>query len=60
MLGSFSQEAIGTPLWPVAALALGLIVGSFANVCIHRLPLRQSVVTPRSLRANESRSARGY
>jgi leader peptidase (prepilin peptidase)/N-methyltransferase len=49
VLGSFSlQEAIGTPLWPVAALALGLIVGSFANVCIHRLPLRQSVVTPRS------------
>ena len=49
MLGSFSiQEAIETPLWPVAALALGLVVGSFANVCIHRLPLRQSVVTPRS------------
>ena len=49
MLGSFSlQEAIETPLWPVVALALGLIVGSFANVCIHRLPLRQSVVTPRS------------
>jgi leader peptidase (prepilin peptidase) / N-methyltransferase len=49
VLGSFSlQEAIETPLWPVVALALGLIVGSFANVCIHRLPLRQSVVTPRS------------
>jgi len=28
--------------------ALGLIVGSFLNVCIHRLPLRQSVVHPRS------------
>jgi leader peptidase (prepilin peptidase)/N-methyltransferase len=49
VLGSFSlQEAIETPLWPVVALALGLIVGSFANVCIHRLPLRQSVVSPRS------------
>jgi len=49
VLGSFSlQEAIETPLWPVAALALGLIVGSFANVCVHRLPLGQSVVTPRS------------
>jgi leader peptidase (prepilin peptidase) / N-methyltransferase len=46
---SFSlQEALDTPLWPLAALALGLIVGSFANVCIHRLPLRQSVVSPRS------------
>jgi leader peptidase (prepilin peptidase) / N-methyltransferase len=35
-------------LWPWVALALGLIVGSFANVCIHRLPERRSVVTPRS------------
>jgi leader peptidase (prepilin peptidase)/N-methyltransferase len=28
--------------------ALGLIVGSFLNVVIHRLPLGESVVTPRS------------
>lgn len=27
---------------------LGLIVGSFLNVCIHRLPLGESVVRPRS------------
>jgi leader peptidase (prepilin peptidase)/N-methyltransferase len=33
---------------PYVALAFGLIVGSFANVCIHRLPHGQSVVTPRS------------
>src|SRR4029079_1302818 len=35
-------------LWPLFALILGLLIGSFANVCIHRLPLGESVVTPRS------------
>jgi leader peptidase (prepilin peptidase)/N-methyltransferase len=32
----------------VVAAALGLIFGSFANVCIHRLPERRSVVWPGS------------
>ena len=32
----------------VVLAALGLAVGSFLNVCIHRLPLRVSVVTPSS------------
>jgi leader peptidase (prepilin peptidase)/N-methyltransferase len=36
-----------TPEQIVAALA-GLIVGSFLNVVIHRLPKEQSIVTPRS------------
>ncbi len=29
-------------------LAVGLVLGSFLNVCIHRLPLGESVVHPRS------------
>lgn len=37
-----------SPAFEVAAFALGLVVGSFANVCIHRLPLGQSVVSPPS------------
>lgn len=43
-------ELLRPPLWEWFALALGLIVGSFANVCICRLAQepRQSVVSPPS------------
>ena len=33
---------------PIFGAALGLVVGSFLNVCIHRLPLGESVVWPSS------------
>ena len=36
------------PLASAFALAVGLILGSFLNVCIYRLPLGDSVVRPRS------------
>ena len=34
--------------WSVLCFVFGCIVGSFLNVCIHRLPLGQSIVSPPS------------
>ena len=34
--------------WTLAFFVFGSIVGSFLNVCIHRLPLGQSIVSPPS------------
>jgi leader peptidase (prepilin peptidase)/N-methyltransferase len=37
-----------TPAFETTALLLGLVVGSFANVCVYRLPRGESVVRPPS------------
>ena len=41
-------ELLQPPFRAWLALAIGLVVGSFANVCIHRIPLGESVVSPPS------------
>src|SRR5262245_26932060 len=48
LTATLAADAPSVWLWSGVALALGLILGSFANVCIHRLPLGESVVWPRS------------
>ncbi|HSD26695.1 MAG TPA: A24 family peptidase [Vicinamibacteria bacterium] len=37
-----------SPVFETTALLLGLVVGSFANVCVYRLPRRESIVSPPS------------
>ena len=47
----FSHEnwpSVTSPFWALVFLALGCIVGSFLNVCIYRMPLDLSVVSPPS------------
>jgi leader peptidase (prepilin peptidase)/N-methyltransferase len=41
-------EALPFHFWTVTAFVFGSIVGSFLNVCIHRMPLGQSIVSPPS------------
>lgn len=47
----FSREVwarVPFEFWALVFFAFGCVVGSFLNVCIHRLPLGQSVVSPPS------------
>jgi leader peptidase (prepilin peptidase)/N-methyltransferase len=42
------QDFLRPPFWEWTAAALGLIVGSFANVCIHRIPRDEPIGSPPS------------
>jgi leader peptidase (prepilin peptidase)/N-methyltransferase len=42
------QDLLRPPFWEWTAVALGLIVGSFANVCIHRIPRGEPIGSPPS------------
>lgn len=44
----FSLAFLEPAAWPYSAVLFGLVVGSFANVLIHRLPREQSVTFPPS------------
>jgi leader peptidase (prepilin peptidase)/N-methyltransferase len=41
-------QALPFHFWSVVCFVLGCVVGSFLNVCIHRLPLGLSIVAPPS------------
>jgi len=45
---SRNWAAVPFHFWTLVFFAFGSIVGSFLNVCIHRMPLGQSVISPPS------------
>ena len=47
-LDSRNWAAVPFHFWSVVFFVFGSIVGSFLNVCIHRMPLGQSIVSPPS------------
>ena len=48
------------PAFPVFSFFFGLIWGSFLNVCIHRIPLKQSIIHPSSSCPNCGTPVRFY
>ncbi len=41
-------KALPFHFWTVTAFVFGAVVGSFLNVCIHRMPLGESIISPPS------------
>jgi len=48
ILDSHNWAAVPFHFWSAVMFVFGCMVGSFLNVCIHRLPLGQSIVSPPS------------
>ncbi len=48
ILDPANWAAVPFHFWTVVFFVFGCIVGSFLNVCIHRMPLGQSVISPPS------------
>jgi leader peptidase (prepilin peptidase) / N-methyltransferase len=48
ILDPHNWSAVPFHFWSVVFFVLGSMVGSFLNVCIHRLPLGESIVSPPS------------
>src|SRR5437868_2361930 len=48
ILDAHNWAAVPFHFWSVVFFVFGTIVGSFLNVCIHRMPLGQSIVSPPS------------
>ncbi len=48
MFDARNYAAVPFHFWSVVWFVFGSVVGSFLNVCIHRLPLGQSIVSPPS------------
>ncbi len=54
------MEKIMDPMFLAAVFILGLMIGSFLNVCIHRLPQSKSIVHPGSMCPKCGREIRFY
>jgi leader peptidase (prepilin peptidase) / N-methyltransferase len=48
VLDSHNWAAVPFEFWSAVFFVFGCVVGSFLNVCIHRLPLGESIVSPPS------------
>ena len=48
IFNAYSWSLLPFHFWSLVFFSFGCIIGSFLNVCIHRMPLGMSIVTPKS------------